>query len=85
MDDNVITTHIGVHATHCCKRCGCKYGNSDCPVVIGTIKAVHGCEDCEADERDFDEYIDSLNRDDLYTLLEKVQETILTKRKNVWV
>lgn len=37
---------IGVHATHCCKWHGCKYGDPDCPVVLGKIEQVYLCEDC---------------------------------------
>lgn len=38
---------LGVHATHCCKRCGCKYGDPFCPVVSETVVAEFPCEDCE--------------------------------------
>lgn len=38
---------VGVHATHCCKVCGCKYRSESCPVEQGTIEAVYDCEDCE--------------------------------------
>ena len=37
---------IGVHASHCCKWHGCKYGDSDCPVVSGEIEQLYLCEDC---------------------------------------
>lgn len=36
----------GVHETHCCEEHGCKYGNEDCPVVIGLIKQRYRCEFC---------------------------------------
>lgn len=36
----------GVHQTHCCVMHGCKYGNSDCPVVTGEIIQEYPCEDC---------------------------------------
>jgi len=36
-----------VHAAHCCAKHGCKYGDKDCPVVIGKIKQNNPCEDCE--------------------------------------
>jgi hypothetical protein len=36
----------GVHETHCCVEHGCKYGNEDCPVVIGLIKQKYFCQDC---------------------------------------
>ncbi len=34
-DKNPITD---VHTRHCCKICGCKYGESDCTVVTGHLK-----------------------------------------------
>ena len=37
---------IGTHATHCCKECGCKYGNPECPVVLGTVEAQYDCGEC---------------------------------------
>lgn len=40
--------HIGVHATHCCKVCGCKYFDPNCPVELGTVEAEYDCEDCES-------------------------------------
>lgn len=35
-----------VHASHCCKWHGCKYGDSDCPVVNEKIEQKHLCERC---------------------------------------
>jgi hypothetical protein len=37
---------IGVHTSHCCSLHGCKYGDSDCPVELGTHTQEYGCEDC---------------------------------------
>ena len=37
---------IGVHAAHCCKWHGCKYGDDDCPVVNGEVEQEYICEDC---------------------------------------
>lgn len=38
----------GVHAAHCCKWHGCKYGqNKNCPVVQGKVKQKYLCEDCD--------------------------------------
>lgn len=36
-----------VHSSHCCTRCGCKYGNDDCTVVLGTEEQEYPCEACE--------------------------------------
>jgi hypothetical protein len=38
---------VGVHASHCCKRHGCKYGDKDCPVVSGSVKQDYPCEWCD--------------------------------------
>ena len=35
-----------VHAGHCCQKHGCKYGDPDCPVVLGIIRQDHPCEEC---------------------------------------
>lgn len=34
----------GVHTSHCCKWHGCKYGDEDCPVVIGIAEQEYLCE-----------------------------------------
>lgn len=49
---------ICVHATHCCKRCGCKYGDFHCPVELGTVEPEFECEFCE--ER-LNNIVDELN------------------------
>lgn len=43
---------IGVHATHCCKWHGCKYGDPDCPVANGEVEQEYLCEDCYEDLED---------------------------------
>ena len=42
----------GVHTTHCCAKHGCKYGDTDCPVVMGIVAGIEGesCEDCCRDK-----------------------------------
>lgn len=38
----------GVHKNHCCfKDKWCKYGNKDCPVVIGLVEQEYKCEFCD--------------------------------------
>jgi len=32
-----------IHTEHCCKNCGCKYGDEDCPVVLGTKEQTYPC------------------------------------------
>lgn len=42
-----MTTNIGVHATHCCVKHGCKYGPSEkCPVSNKEVEQEYPCEDC---------------------------------------
>lgn len=37
-----------VHTEHCCKNCGCKYGDKDCPVVEGRLPQSFPCgNNCE--------------------------------------
>ena len=43
---------IGVHASHCCKWHGCKYGDPDCPVANGEVEQKYLCEACDWDLRD---------------------------------
>ena len=38
---------IGVHAGHCCKWHGCKYGDEDCPVVLGQVEQLYTCDFCD--------------------------------------
>lgn len=41
--------NVGVHASHCCKWHGCKYGNEDCPVITGKVQQEYLCEYCYTD------------------------------------
>lgn len=43
------TINWKVHAAHCCKWHGCKYGNDDCPVAQGWVKQEYLCEQCDED------------------------------------
>jgi len=59
----------GVHETHCCVEHGCKYGDEDCPVVIGLIKQKYFCQDCNPNDNyiinnKFNVNIDMLNEKD---------------------
>lgn len=44
--NNMESSKYGVHAGHCCVIHGCKYGDSDCPVVNKKIKQHYLCEEC---------------------------------------
>lgn len=44
--------NIGVHINHCCRKCGCKYGDIDCPVALGQVEAAYDCDDCFTREVD---------------------------------
>lgn len=37
---------MNVHTEHCCKDCGCKYGDWYCPVERGTMSASGKCYSC---------------------------------------
>ena len=53
---------IGVHAAHCCKWHGCKYGDKDCPVVLGKIEQEWPCEYCDDDIADIEYHREALVR-----------------------
>ncbi|MGD9678132.1 MAG: hypothetical protein AB7V16_07180 [Vulcanibacillus sp.] len=38
--------NIKVHASHCCVLHGCKYGDSECPVVLKLVQQLYECETC---------------------------------------
>ena len=57
--------NYGVHASHCCKWHGCKYGDEDCPVTNGQVAQMYLCEDC----------YDDLENEELFKhILNNVQE-----------
>ena len=49
--------NTGVHVIHCCSKCGCKYGDKDCPVVLGTVKQEYPCADCAKAMKDVKKYL----------------------------
>ena len=50
--------NTGVHATHCCKECGCKYGDEECPVALGQIESIE-CWECRDS---FEQMIEEIKR-----------------------
>ena len=38
---------IRVHQSHCCFYHGCKYGDTECPVLTGRVEQLYPCEDCD--------------------------------------
>lgn len=46
-DEPIDKSKWGVHEEHCCAKHGCKYGDKNCPVVIGLTKQHYPCEDCD--------------------------------------
>ena len=52
METTIPKERCSVHRTHCCKRHGCKYGYTDCPVEIGLIEQDYPCEDCDIEAKD---------------------------------
>lgn len=44
------TSYRTVHTTHCCVRCGCKYGQNEiCPVALGQDNGNPNCQFCAED------------------------------------
>lgn len=68
---------IGVHTTHCCKRCGCKYGDSSCPVKNGLVEQVYDCEDCESNDQYFIEELNCMSEEDFLKLVSKSNKSNL--------
>lgn len=45
-----MNNNYAVHASHCCKWHGCKYGpDNKCPVYLGEVEQLYLCEYCEDD------------------------------------
>ena len=63
--------NYGAHPTHCCKWHGCKYGDPNCPVVLGIVKQVYLCEDCD----------DYLEQEDYYRWVVKTIDEIKEFKK----
>lgn len=60
------------HETHCCKRHGCKYGDKDCPIVLGIAKQEYGCEYGS----DFDQNCFELPPDPKIILQEEIRKNV---------
>jgi NTP pyrophosphatase (non-canonical NTP hydrolase) len=41
-----IISYKGVHSTHCCKKHGCKYFSTNCPVENDVVQQEYPCESC---------------------------------------
>jgi hypothetical protein len=64
--------NYGVHAAHCCRWHGCKYGDKDCPVVSGEVEQLYPCMFCD----------DLLKREDYFRqALEDIEEIKAFKEK----
>lgn len=49
-------SRYGVHETHCCEIHGCKYGDEDCPVVLGIVKQKYECESCDLERSHWNKF-----------------------------
>ena len=71
-------SNIGVHATHCCKWHGCKYGEDEiCPVVLGKVEQEYPCEYCHDDIEDLEYHREALKR------AEEIKAWWAVKRENI--
>jgi len=66
--------NYGVHAAHCCKWHGCKYGDDDCPVATGKVRQEYLCEQC---------YEDLENEEYIRQTLNNIEEIKQFKKKSV--
>jgi len=48
-------SNVEVHASHCCLRHGCKYGDENCPVENGRVVQEYPCEQCSYEKEEEDE------------------------------
>jgi len=44
------------HVNHCCIHHGCKYGDDNCPVVLGRDKQSYPCEECDIKHSSYIDY-----------------------------
>ena len=65
---------LGVHASHCCKKCGCKYGSEECPVVTGEVEADFDCMDCENEKQDLISALENLDEIEFQEIFRIVQQ-----------
>lgn len=65
--------NIKVHAAHCCKECGCKYGDEECPVFTGKIEPYYDCSECADSFSELIEQIKNLPVDKKVKLLDVLQ------------
>ena len=70
---------IGVHAAHCCKWHGCKYGDTDCPVANREIEQEYPCEDCSTVLEE-EAYYKRMARE-----IDEIKEWWAAKKKGVFV
>jgi hypothetical protein len=71
-----------VHAHHCCKKHGCKYGDDDCPVAYGDVEQVYPCPDCDdyyGDEPNFD-----IKAPDIEWVMKERRNGYDRERKSFW-
>ena len=67
---------IGVHAAHCCKWHGCKYGDDDCPVVFGEVEQEWPCEYCS------DELTDEKYHREALARIEEIKTWLAAKKES---
>lgn len=48
-----------VHDAHCCVIHGCKYGDKDCPVLLGQERGIE-CEECEDEAASLQDYFEEV-------------------------
>jgi len=43
---SISTSEWDLHRQQCCREHGCKFGNDDCPVVVGILMQNQKCDKC---------------------------------------
>lgn len=72
-------TQSSVHTTHCCRKCGCKYFDPDCPVELGVMEAEYDCEDCQGREEELREQFSKMDFHELSQTLHLLHSFIDAK------
>lgn len=71
---------VGVHASHCCKVCGCKYCDDDCPVENGQIEAMYPCQDCYERVEDLKESLSYKDKKQLEEIRDYINGLLSSKK-----
>lgn len=76
---NIPVDRWGVHTSHCCPKCGCKYCDPDCPVELGVAEAEYLCEYCEGEKEVLRETYSKMSLSELSETIATLQSLVQQK------